>query len=124
MAKRPFNFEKMSLSDLAKLRDQIESSLNRRIVAERKDLQMKIDALSTLEGKAPTAVRSGGARPTAARRGTNGTKSHPLKGRKAAAKYRGPNGETWAGRGLMPRWLAALEKKGKKREQFLITRSS
>jgi DNA-binding protein H-NS len=47
-------------------------------------------------------------------------KAHPLKGQKAAPKYRGPNGETWAGRGLAPRWLTALEKKGKKRESFFI----
>ena len=35
---------------------------------------------------------------------------------------RGPGGETWAGRGLTPRWLVDLEKKGKKREQFLIAK--
>jgi len=29
---------------------------------------------------------------------------------------------TWTGRGLAPRWLSALEAKGKKREAFLIKR--
>lgn len=37
-----------------------------------------------------------------------------------AAKYRGPNGETWSGRGLMPRWLAALVAQGQTRENFAI----
>lgn len=37
-----------------------------------------------------------------------------------APKYRGPNGETWTGRGLMPRWLAALEAQGQAKESFLI----
>jgi len=37
-----------------------------------------------------------------------------------AAKYRGPNGETWSGRGHSPRWLATLEKGGHNREEFLI----
>ena len=37
-----------------------------------------------------------------------------------AAKYRGPNGETWSGRGLMPRWLAGLVKQGRKKEEFAI----
>ena len=37
-----------------------------------------------------------------------------------AAKYRGPNGETWSGRGLMPRWLSALVSQGKTRDDFLI----
>lgn len=38
----------------------------------------------------------------------------------AAAKFRGPNGETWSGRGLMPRWLAALVAQGKTKEEFAI----
>ncbi|WP_114969832.1 H-NS family nucleoid-associated regulatory protein [Rhodoferax ferrireducens] len=38
----------------------------------------------------------------------------------AAAKYRGPNGETWSGRGLTPRWLAALVAQGHAKEEFTI----
>ena len=37
-----------------------------------------------------------------------------------AAKYRGPNGETWSGRGLTPRWLAGFLAEGKKKEDFVI----
>lgn len=37
-----------------------------------------------------------------------------------APKFRGPNGETWSGRGLTPRWLAALEAQGTRREEFAI----
>ena len=37
-----------------------------------------------------------------------------------AAKYRGPNGETWSGRGLTPRWLTALVAQGKTKEEFAI----
>lgn len=39
----------------------------------------------------------------------------------AAAKYRGPNGETWSGRGLTPRWLAALVAQGRTKEEFAIS---
>jgi DNA-binding protein H-NS len=37
-------------------------------------------------------------------------------------KYRNPDNpsETWAGRGLKPRWLAAAIKAGKKLEHFSI----
>jgi DNA-binding protein H-NS len=43
------------------------------------------------------------------------------KGYKAKPKYRGPQGETWAGRGAVPRWMrAAMKATGKKREAFLI----
>ena len=41
-------------------------------------------------------------------------------GRKVAAKYRGPAGETWAGRGARPKWLAAELKKGRMLESFRI----
>ncbi len=37
-----------------------------------------------------------------------------------AAKYRGPNGEGWSGRGLTPRWLTALLVDGKTKEDFAI----
>lgn len=36
------------------------------------------------------------------------------------AKYRGPNGELWSGRGRMPKWLHAAEAEGKARDSFLI----
>jgi|SRR6516225_9208233 len=47
-----------------------------------------------------------------------------LKGRKVPPKYRGPSGETWAGRGAKPRWLVAVIKGGKKLDDFLIDKSA
>lgn len=35
-------------------------------------------------------------------------------------KYRGPNGETWSGRGLTPKWLASLVAQGQSKDAFLI----
>jgi DNA-binding protein H-NS len=45
-----------------------------------------------------------------------------LLGRKVKPKYRNPakRSETWTGRGRMPLWMAALVKKGKKPQDFLI----
>lgn len=37
-----------------------------------------------------------------------------------APLYRGPNGETWTGRGLPPKWLKALEANGQPRSNFRI----
>jgi DNA-binding protein H-NS len=38
-----------------------------------------------------------------------------------AAKYRHPRtGETWTGRGKMPKWLQAEVNTGKRKEDFLI----
>jgi DNA-binding protein H-NS len=47
-----------------------------------------------------------------------------LKGRKVPPKYRGPSGETWAGRGARPRWLVAAIKGGRKLDDFLIDKSA
>lgn len=41
-------------------------------------------------------------------------------GSTVAAKFRGPGGETWSGRGLMPRWMAALVAQGRQKEDFAI----
>ena len=43
-----------------------------------------------------------------------------LKGIKVPPKYRSAKGETWAGRGVKPRWLVAAIKGGKKLDDFLI----
>ncbi len=55
-----------------------------------------------------------------AKNGTRARKPRDDIGTKRAAKYRGPNGEEWSGRGRMPKWLAALEAEGRGREEFLI----
>lgn len=40
------------------------------------------------------------------------------RGRAKAVKYRGPNGEEWAGVGRVPSWLATLEADGRSRDEF------
>jgi len=52
-----------------------------------------------------------------------GRRVSALRGRKVPSKYRGPSGETWAGRGARPRWLVAAIKGGKKLDDFLIDKS-
>ena len=47
-------------------------------------------------------------------------KRSAAKGSIVTPKFRGPNGETWTGRGLMPRWLAALVAQGRCKEEFAI----
>ena len=66
-------------------------------------------------GKAPVTTKARGAKKTAGAR--TGRKLG-----KVAPKYRNPANaaETWTGRGKQPRWMAALVKKGKKPEDFLI----
>ena len=53
---------------------------------------------------------------------TANTRAKPKKagGTRVAPKYRGPNGESWSGRGLTPRWLSVLLTQGRSREDFAI----
>jgi DNA-binding protein H-NS len=116
----------MSLAELRQLRDEVQTALSGKIQMEREELQRKLNELSSLEssatGEGRPEVRLGRPRkPAGGGRAGNG-KSHPLKGRTAAPKYRDPAnpGLTWAGRGLAPRWLTTYESQGRKREEFLI----
>lgn len=53
---------------------------------------------------------------------TRGTARSKLAGSKVEPKYRGPNGETWTGRGVMPRWMTDLVNTGRTKEEFEITK--
>jgi DNA-binding protein H-NS len=94
----------MSVDQLLKLRDEITAALNRKAT----ELQQQLSRLS------------GGVGGRASGRGRRG----PRKGHKVPPKYRGPGGETWSGRGLRPRWLAAALKGGRKLDDFLIGKRS
>ena len=105
---------RMTLAELSRLRKNVDGAIAEKITVERRELQSRLAALDSL--------RDGHqARPPRSRaKNVKPRRNHPLKGRKAPVKYRGPKGETWSGRGLAPRWLVALERKGKKRNAFLI----
>lgn len=50
--------------------------------------------------------------------GTMGAKTRTA----VAVKFRGPNGETWSGRGKAPNWLTSLEtNQGRQRSEFLVS---
>ncbi len=87
----------MNVEALMSLRDQVE----KRLVERRAEIEKELAAFS----------------------GANTGKDKSLKGRKVPPKYRSPSGETWAGRGVKPRWMVEALKKGKKMESFLIKRS-
>lgn len=115
------NLKKMSVAELIDLRGKIQSELSRKIGQERGELQKQIDALAKLEGDASKTMNgAGGAAKLRRGRGVAAKKPKAATAKKVAPKYRGPDGETWSGRGLAPRWLTTLEAGGKKRESFLI----
>lgn len=110
------SLKKMSVAELAALRDEVQSALAAKVAAEMSALQEQIEGLAKLEGgAAPLRGRPVKKGAPAAKSSRGGRKLG-----KVAPKYRGPKGELWTGRGRSPRWLAALEGDGKKRESYLI----
>jgi len=97
----------MSISKLVALKDQVEAALSSKVLEQRRALESELSKLGRFEaGKSTSkAARGLGA---------------------VAPKYRNPEdpAETWAGRGLKPRWLTAAIKSGKKVEDFLIAGSA
>ena len=94
----------LSVDALLKLRDDVGAALSKKMG----ELQRQ---LASLTGAAVSKVK-------------RGRKAHSLKGRTVAAKYKGPEGRTWAGRGATPRWMVEAVKGGAKKEDFLIERVS
>ena len=85
-----------------------------------KEIQEKMRAFGiTVKDLAPGKVAKGKSKPVGTKKRAAGGPSKTA-GTAVAAKYRGPAGETWSGRGLSPRWLSTLVAQGRKKEEFLI----
>ncbi|MBU6372449.1 MAG: H-NS histone family protein [Alphaproteobacteria bacterium] len=53
--------------------------------------------------------------------GARGRRGRKANGRsKSDVVFRGPQGETWSGRGRPPGWIVALEAKGHKRDKYRV----
>ena len=101
----------------AKRRDKFEDARAAlRAEMERRAAELGISARDLFSMAEPQAP----AEQAAAKKGRRTRKPRDDTGAKRAAKYRGPNGEEWSGRGRMPNWLSALEAEGRGREEFLI----
>jgi DNA-binding protein H-NS len=96
------NLKSMAVDKLVTLRAQVEAALSAKVSKERRQLEAELASLSRF------------------RNGPRGSLGR--QGSRVAPKYRNPDNphETWAGRGLRPRWLAAALKRGKKIDEFLI----
>jgi DNA-binding protein H-NS len=105
---RPKKLENMSASELAEIEARIERMKMDKRNAERAAVREAILAVAK----------------------QHGFDIHELFGRKSAGKgkrgkvavkYRDNAGNTWTGRGRMPRWMVAATKRGKaKKQDFLI----
>jgi DNA-binding protein H-NS len=97
----------MSIDKLMKLKAQVEAALSSKVIEQRRALESELSKLGRFQGG------TGRGKVAFGRGGPRGS---------VAPKYRNPENpaETWAGRGLKPRWLTAAIKGGKKIEDFAI----
>ena len=90
----------MPIAKLQDLKSKIEAAINAKVSERRRELETELSKLARFDGGGKV-IRFG-----------RGGQKGPV-----APKY--PD-ETWAGRGLKPRWLSAAIKGGRKLDDFLI----
>jgi DNA-binding protein H-NS len=97
----PVALKSMSIDKLMKMKEEIEDTLAAKVSEQRRVLEAELSKLGGYQRAKKATGKRGG----------------PV-----AAKYRNPENpsETWAGRGLKPRWLTAALKGGGKIEDFAI----
>jgi DNA-binding protein H-NS len=99
------NLSGMTVEALMDLRKRVDEML----LKHRAELEKQLERMGAIAVVGSRRVARGG--------------RSALRGRKVPPKYRGPSGETWAGRGARPRWLVAAIKGGKNLDDFLIDKS-
>lgn len=107
-------------SQIANLQKQAEEIRAKEFQATVAEIRQKMQAF----GITIKDLQAGKVKTKPGRKAKVASAEKPAKVKKAAApvapKYRGPNGETWSGRGLMPKWLSTLVAQGNSKDQYLI----
>ncbi len=123
----PFLLKLKIMSKLIDLQSQIASLQKQADELRAKDFEATVGEIRQKMqafGITVKDLQSTKIKPKAGRKPKIAATVKPAKTRKptsaVAAKYRGPNGETWSGRGLTPKWLASLITAGGTKEQYLI----
>ena len=120
--RRPaIDLDRMTVAELTALRDAAEAKRLEKLEdaksAVLEETRAKLAELGlTLEAIMPTL-----ASPEQGGRSGQGRKRRSDAGQPLPVRYRGPTGETWSGRGRMPKWLQALEAEGRDRKEFQVS---
>jgi DNA-binding protein H-NS len=105
---RTANINSLSVDKLVNLRSQVDAMLTTKVAQQKRSLETQLAELTRFSRTGPRGKRLG------------------MRGGAVPPKYRNPENEseTWAGRGLKPRWLAAAIKAGHKLDDFLIDKKT
>jgi len=110
-------------SQIEKLQKQAQDIRSKDFANTVQDILVKMQAfgitIKDLQTAKPGKVVKTG-RGTSKAVSTKTSKPARKAGVAVAAKFHGPNGESWSGRGLTPRWLASLLAQGRTKEEFAI----
>jgi len=105
------NIDHLSLADLNELIARAQKAITSKKEEAKAGTLNKLKALANAEGFSLDELMG---------KGPGGRRQRSDKGVKLKPKYKGPNGEIYTGRGPTPKWLKTLERKGEKREKYLV----
>ena len=108
----PLDLAAYSFDDLLDLKKEIDGEVESRKAREIEGLRARVAESAQTLGVSIQELFGLSSQPT--KRETKHARG------KQPAKYRGPSGEEWSGRGPSPRWMKPLLAKGKTKEDFLI----
>jgi DNA-binding protein H-NS len=108
----PVEFSSYSFDELLELKKGLDDELQSRKAREIEELRSKVTESAHTLGVSIHELFGLSSQP--AKRQTRHARG------KQPAKYRGPNGEEWSGRGPAPRWMKPYLTKGQTKADFLI----
>ena len=109
----PIDLSSLSAADLTALIEQAKVELERKKEGARAALLDEMASKAAALGLSLDGLLGSKRSPR-----TNVRQVRSGRGSRLDAKYRGPNGEEWSGRGRPPGWLTKQEAAGKNRESF------
>lgn len=113
----------MGISEIGDLIRELESEREHRIQSARDELLQEMEAKAASIGLSARQLVlgiGGDKEPEAPEKPRRGRKPGSGSGEPVAVKFRGPNGETWTGRGRQPGWLKAAEAEGHNRQEYAV----
>jgi DNA-binding protein H-NS len=112
--------ESLNIGELRRVITFAEARIREREASEKAATREELQKLAQERGFSMTDLFGELAPHAATKRGRKSGESGKSERAPVEAKYRGPNGELWSGRGRMPKWLHAAEAEGQPRDSFLI----
>ena len=120
------DLDKLSADDKITLIGEIGDTLNAqelirvRTLADNLRLEKLEEARNVLAAKIQAECDELGLSPEAVLGIKRGRRDRRENTTSVSIKYRGPQGETWTGRGIAPLWIRKLEEEGHDREEYRV----